>query len=293
LNGDGVIGYFDGFFHLVVPGDIVDQAGTACAAECSLTDVMAVLLSAPDAETLWACLRAYFLREGFDRLKYGYAPEMSGVDLGENRDFLMLSSMPREFSVEFIDKGFVRHNYLIRWGAEHVGVVSFSLVHDRAKRGELSNEELANMSLHRRFDVSAGFSVSFPPALARGRGGLSVIARPGMSQDEVDARLHQKSGEYYVVATAAHQRLIALPHAHNKRKLTPRQREVLEWLAGGHSVNDTALVMGLSVATIEKHLRLAREALGAESTTHAIAKAAYGNQIFWPNRTEPRHLAVR
>lgn len=287
-----MFGQFNGASHLIRPADLVDHAGAHRGDDCLVTDVLIALVSAPDAETLWACLRAYFAREGFDRLKYGYAPEMTGDDLGEHRDFLVLSSMPREFMVEFIDKGFVRGNNLTRWGIENVGVVSYSLVHERAKKGLLTNEELANMSLHRRFNVSAGFSISFPPALARGRGGLSVIAQPDLTQDKVDALLAQKSGEYFVVATAAHQRLIALPHAHSGRKLTSRQREVLEWLAGGHSVADTATIMGLSVATVEKHLRLAREALGAESTAHAIAKAAYGNQIFWPNRCEQEAIGA-
>jgi LuxR family transcriptional regulator len=43
---------------------------------------------------------------------------------------------------------------------------------------------------------------------------------------------------------------------------------------------DTALLMGLTSATVEKHLRLAREALAVETTAQAVLKAAFANQMF-------------
>jgi LuxR family transcriptional regulator len=38
--------------------------------------------------------------------------------------------------------------------------------------------------------------------------------------------------------------------------------------------------MGLTAATVEKHLRLAREALDVETTAQAVLKAAFYNQMF-------------
>ncbi len=45
-------------------------------------------------------------------------------------------------------------------------------------------------------------------------------------------------------------------------------------------MQDTALLMGLTSATVEKHLRLAREALAVETTAQAVLKAAFANQMF-------------
>ena len=39
-------------------------------------------------------------------------------------------------------------------------------------------------------------------------------------------------------------------------------------------------LMGLTPATVEKHLRLAREALDVETTAQAVLKAAFYNQMF-------------
>ena len=40
------------------------------------------------------------------------------------------------------------------------------------------------------------------------------------------------------------------------------------------------MLMGLTPATVEKPLRLAREALAVETTAHAVMKAAFANQFF-------------
>lgn len=61
---------------------------------------------------------------------------------------------------------------------------------------------------------------------------------------------------------------------------SPRQREALEWVADGKTTQDVALLMGVSAAMVEKHLRLAREALAVETTAQAVAKGAMLNMIF-------------
>jgi LuxR family transcriptional regulator len=38
--------------------------------------------------------------------------------------------------------------------------------------------------------------------------------------------------------------------------------------------------MDVSKATVEKHLRLAREVMGVETTAQAVLRMAYQNQIF-------------
>ena len=64
------------------------------------------------------------------------------------------------------------------------------------------------------------------------------------------------------------------------RTLTRRQREALQWVGDGKTTQDIAQIMGLTQATIEKHLRLARDALNVETTAQAVLKAAFQNQMF-------------
>ena len=76
-----------------------------------------------------------------------------------------------------------------------------------------------------------------------------------------------------------HLKLLTLPYS-GARHLTQRQREVLQWVGDGKTAQDIGLLMGLTAATVEKHLRLAREALDVETTAQAVLKAAFYNQMF-------------
>ena len=63
-------------------------------------------------------------------------------------------------------------------------------------------------------------------------------------------------------------------------RLTQRQREVLEWSSAGKTVAEIGTILGVAAATVEKHLRLARQAIGADTTAHAILRAHLAHQIF-------------
>ncbi len=78
----------------------------------------------------------------------------------------------------------------------------------------------------------------------------------------------------------AHLKITSLPETNHGRSLTKRQREVLQWVADGKTIQDIATIMGLSLATIEKHLKLARDALNVETTAQAVMKASTNNQLF-------------
>ncbi len=62
--------------------------------------------------------------------------------------------------------------------------------------------------------------------------------------------------------------------------LTGRQREILEWIADGKSMQDVCILTGLSLSTVEKYLRRARDELGVETTAQAVAKVSFFNQLY-------------
>jgi DNA-binding CsgD family transcriptional regulator len=54
--------------------------------------------------------------------------------------------------------------------------------------------------------------------------------------------------------------------------LTEREREVLQWLAGGKTDRDIALILGISPRTVHKHLQRIYEKLGVETRTAAVSR---------------------
>ncbi len=128
-------------------------------------------------------------------------------------------------------------------------------------------------------NVTAGYTVSFRSISERTKGAIALTARPGVTQDAVEQIWAQHGDEIIVMNNVMHLKLLTLPYT-GERHLTKRQREVLQWVGDGKTTQDIAILLGLTPATVEKHLRLAREALDVETTAQAVLKAAFYNQMF-------------
>lgn len=62
-------------------------------------------------------------------------------------------------------------------------------------------------------------------------------------------------------------------------RLSPREREVMRWIAAGKRQADAARLLGLSERTVENHLRRIRHRLGATTTAEAIRLALGTGEI--------------
>ena len=62
-------------------------------------------------------------------------------------------------------------------------------------------------------------------------------------------------------------------YRHPNQSLTLREREVLGWLARGKSNSEIAMILGISAATVSKHLEHIYPKLGVENRTAAASFA--------------------
>ncbi len=238
------------------------------------------LALAPDIEHVWNGLLAYMERFGFDRLIYGYTRFRTANSFGDPADMLLLSNHDRAFLTPFMQDGLYFHGPMVRWASENTGACSWRWIHDKAANGHLTPEEQAVVAFNRAHGITAGYTISFPNVSIRSKGALGLTARRGLTQDDVDALWREHGREILIVANVAHLKMTGLPYAGTARRLTTRQREVLEWVGDGKTAQDIATIMGLTPTTVEKHLRLARDVLGVETTAQAVLKASFHNQIF-------------
>lgn len=238
------------------------------------------LLNAPDIETLWDRHVRLMAGYGFDRLIYGFTRYRTATSLGDPEDFVLLTNHDSSYMDTFLGEEYYRHAPMVRWAMTHDGACSWSVLEERKRRGALSREERRVMAFNEAHGVVAGYSISFASVSPRSKGAMALTARAGTGQREVDATWAAHGAEIQALSTITHLRIQTLPYASNGRSLTPRQREVLEWVGDGKTTQDIALLMDLTPGTVEKHLRLAREALGVETTVQAVLKAAFQNQIF-------------
>ena len=241
-----------------------------------LIDLLTEITNAQTVEDLWPRFCEMLDEYGFDRVIYGYTRYRTDHSLGDPQDWVVLTNQSQSYMERFIDDGLCYHAPMLRWALENDGACSWSWM---AEPGNLTPSEMKVAAFNQEMGVTAGYTVSFRSVSVRSKGAMALTARPGVSQNEVD-RMWQETGKAVsVLCNVVHLKLLTLPYS-GQRSLTKRQKEVLQWVGDGKTTQDIAILLGLTPATVEKHLRLAREALDVETTAQAVLKAAFYNQMF-------------
>ena len=217
---------------------------------------------------------------GFDQINYGFTRFRHADAIGDPADVLFLTNHDSAHVKAYFDSGFFSRTPMFRWVRQNVGAMSWRWAHEQRIAGNLTPEEIAAMDENMKLGVTAGYSIGFAPTSSRSKGAAGLTARKGLSQDDVDAIWAEHGDQILALANTLHLKITQLPFPVQRRPLTERQRQALEWVADGKTTQDIAILMEISPAMVEKHLRLARDALSVETTAQAVAKASVMNQIF-------------
>jgi len=245
-----------------------------------MKDHLNAIIEARSIEDVWSLHTAKMAEYGFDRLFYGYTRFLTPNSFGDPQDLLLLTNHTTDYAETFIDLGLMHHAPMVRWSLENEGACSWSWAEQMAREGNLTPKEWEVIEFNRKHNVTAGFAISFKSVSVRSKGAIALTAQVGRTQAEVNALWEEHGEDIVLFNNVAHLKIISLPYFNSRRHLTKRQREALEWVGDGKTTADIAQIMGLTSATIEKHLRLAREALDVETTAQAVMKASVQNRIF-------------
>jgi LuxR family transcriptional regulator len=248
---------------------------TEAAGDGAVVAYLGRLFSATRIEQAWALHLRRMAAFGFDRVIYSNA-RLSG-SVGVLEDTLILSNHDRSFLDPFLSSGMWRGGIFIRH-AETIG--RLSVPWRVTPEIDLSDEDRRILEFRAAHGVVAGCSLSFRGYITQGRAGMGLCASRDIDQDGVEAIWERHGPLIEVLSVAFHLRVASLPLDLPGRALSPRQREVLRWASDGMTVQEIAQRMGLAGPTVEKHLRLARVALGVQTTTQAVLKATFLNQLF-------------
>ena len=236
------------------------------------------VMAAQSMEEVWPIHCTAMAEFGFNRLLYGMTRSRSRESLGNRDDFLILTNLDENYTGPFINDGLYLHAPMVRWVLENTGAGSWSWIKENAHL--LTPEELMVSEFNRSQGVATGYSISFNGITPRAIAAIALIADVDVTQEAVDAMWENRGREIVAMNNILHLKVMNLPYAVARKTLTKRQRETLEWVGEGKTTQDIGTIMGLTPATVEKHLRLAREALDVETTAQAVVKASFQNQIF-------------
>ena len=244
----------------------------------TMLDYVERVISSTTMDELWQMHCDAMASYGFTRLIYGMASSRVRSSLGARDDFLILTNIGAGYMDTFINEGLYQHAPMVRWATENSGACSWGWIAEHAEA--LTSKEQEVVAFNVKHGLTAGYSISFAEVGARNIAAVGLIPAPGVGQDETDAIWEKHGRELIAMNKVLHLKILNLPFPLSRKALTKRQREALEWVGEGKTTQDIGVIMGLTAATVEKHLRLAREALDVETTAQAVVKASMQNQIF-------------
>lgn len=246
------------------------------------------IAAAETVEDVWAQIVAALAAFGFERVNYGYTRYRVGVTIGPPDDAFFLSTHSLDRVKEFHKSGLYVRSADFRWVRENVGACPWDWTSRERAAGRLTDSECRAMDELGAARDRAGYTISFPVGVPRSKGAIGMGAIAGVSQSQLDAHWDHYAPRIMALTHMGHCRLSQLPLDIPGMTLTGRQREILEWVADGKSLQDVCILTGLSLSTVEKYLRRARDELGVETTAQAVAKVAFFNQLYvsdCPGRT--------
>ncbi len=233
-----------------------------------------------EVEELWGYHKAVMASYGFNRVIYGFTRFLTTNSLGDPRDLVVLTNHDEAYMQDFLNGGLFRAAPMTLWALRHVGACSWRCVAAQAEAGELGESARHIWEFNRKNGLEGGYTISFASNSRRVKGAIGLTAVPKISFDEAERIWTRHGRTISAMNNVMHLRIMSMPNLGHRRPLTSRQREALEWVGDGKTTAEIAAIMGLTSATVEKHLRLARENLSAGTTAQAVLKASFLNQIY-------------
>lgn len=136
---------------------------------------------------------------------------------------------------------------------------------------DLPPEMARRVEIDDAFGMNVGVSFALRFADGCGFGGMGLCSRSASERDF--ARLWQTEKRSLSILVGTFDTIVRHRMIDRLYHLTPRERDVLAFTAGGFSAKQTAHLLDLAPKTVSNVLERARRALGVGSTTEAIVKA--------------------
>ena len=152
----------------------------------TLRDYLHFITSANSLEELWAAHTEQMLAYGFDRLIYGYTRYRTETSLGDPEDFVVLTNHDKTYVDGFLHRGLYFHAPMLRWALDNEGAGSWRRITQIRDSQAMTAEERKVYEFNQKMGVTAGYTISFNSVSVRSKGAISLCAREGLSQDEVE-----------------------------------------------------------------------------------------------------------
>lgn len=251
-------------------------------AELSASDRETVLefgLAIKDLPTqgAWERLIEALDRHGFRRCFYGFIPDVAQAtaDRPLAGQMTVLTSYDDAFLQMYRDFGehihaasvdYAKHNVVPTLLAPIITATLESPAMPAACRERM-------LDYNQRTHIYDGVLVPLRGPVFSATGGASVLVDPAETPEAAHAHARRYLPLAAELIAAFHNNIQYSSLLPRERRLTPREQEILRWLAQGLMTKQIAEKTGTSASTVEKQLASARLRLAAGNNTNLLLKA--------------------
>ncbi|MGX9147933.1 LuxR family transcriptional regulator [Mesorhizobium sp. 128a] len=218
------------------------------------------------SEQLFDLLSAFALNFDCPWIAYGSFTPRQEILQPVRRDPAVMLNYPDEWQERYFEMGYDRIDPIIKASRKWAGAFRWSEVYNDASTTEEQRVVFEEAAM---FGLKSGVSV--PLHGPHGRLAIMSFAQPW------DGEIQNTTVTYLQLA-ALHFHLLVGGFADSSGmedlpNLTPKERECILWTARGKSSWETGQILGVSVNTVNFHLKNAMRKLHASTRTFAAVKA--------------------
>jgi DNA-binding CsgD family transcriptional regulator len=226
------------------------------------------LEQAETSEALWRLAVAFFASRGVERLAYLHLPPFGAPDAGDTR--IRHEGFPLDWIEDYVGRRLYRVDPHAVFSQESTEPFFWR---DIAHLKEIAPAEQAYLDMLAQADLGDGLGIQvFGPSGRNGYCGLGIDPEaPHLTDCEIR--------EFQWVCQISHLKYCGLVAAALPRPaaLTPRERDILAWVARGKSNSVIGDVLGISPHTVDTHLRRIYAKLGvSDRISAALAGVGIG-----------------
>jgi len=230
--------------------------------EFLLAIVDAIINDVADEDALVAHIHKVKDYYGFDGFSYFY------YHSARQRTF-SVDTRPDELKIKYNKCGGIYVDPVANLTASKSGVFRWSTA---LANIEISPEQYALMALGRDYNINDGISASLvDPA------GTIDALNFYTSDAQLNAEVYQAAARHINIILAAisvkYKVILSAFINDDLPVLSPREKQIMEWVARGKSSADIAIILKVSPKTVDAHISHSVEKLDATNRTNAAAKA--------------------
>jgi LuxR family transcriptional regulator, quorum-sensing system regulator BjaR1 len=186
---------------------------------------------------------------------------------------ILFNNRPRDYIEHYKDRKYLERDALITEMRRSLHPYTWNDVRQRRKLNKLENHIIDE---GREFGVNDGLIIPIVTL----SGSLSVFSPCGLDPD-----LSQRARSALEIIGIYSQQALKRALIHTQREeaahtpLTPREREIMQWVAIGKSDEEIAALLSIGAATVTTHVESAKRKLDAFRRTYAVVQAIRFGEI--------------